>query len=724
MTHLLETLNEFQREAVSAPEGHLLILAGAGSGKTRVLVHRIAWLVENENISPFGIMAVTFTNKAANEMRSRIGNLLTVPLHAMWVGTFHNIAHRLLRLHWQEAQLPQSFQILDSDDQYRFIRRILTSLNLDETHFPPKKIQWFINGQKDEGLRASQVRDTGDYDHKNLKRIYEIYEESCQRSGLVDFAEILLRSFELLQKNPTLLKHYQQRFRHLLVDEFQDTNTIQYAWLKQFISAENYLMIVGDDDQSIYGWRGAKIENIHRFQHDFPNVHTIRLEQNYRSTGTILAASNALIENNDGRLGKNLWTSGSDGELISLYAGFNDLDEARFIVDQTQQALNNGLRCSEIAFLYRSNAQSRVLEETLIQNKIPYRIYGGLRFFDRAEIKDALAYLRLITNRDDDAAFERIINTPTRGIGEQTLSTLREEARAKNISLWRATQECLMQKTFSARAGNAVNNFISLIEKISTDTQNLELAEKTEHAIQVSGLLQHYQKEKGEKGEARIENLGELINATKQFKPDPADNLPPLESFLSHVALEAGEYQSEVTQDCVQLMTLHSAKGLEFPLVFLCGMEEGLFPHHMSAEDPKRLEEERRLCYVGMTRAMKKLYLTYAEIRRLHGSENYHRPSRFISEIPENLIQSVRLKSQIIRRAQTSFSNDNRFSSAQNEIPDTGFHLGQRVKHPTYGEGVIVNYEGHSAHARVQINFTEHGNKWLVVSYAKLEIVS
>lgn len=723
MTHLLETLNESQREAVSAPPGHLLILAGAGSGKTRVLVHRIAWLVENENISPYGIMAVTFTNKAANEMRSRIKDLLDVPMHSLWVGTFHNIAHRLLRLHWQEAQLPQSFQILDSDDQYRFIRRILSSLNLDETHFPPKKIQWYINGQKDEGIRAAQVRDTGDYDHKNLKRIYEIYEESCQRSGLVDFAEILLRSFELLQKNPVLLTHYQQRFRHVLVDEFQDTNTIQYAWLKQFISAENYLMIVGDDDQSIYGWRGAKIENIHRFQHDFSNVKTIRLEQNYRSTGTILAASNALIENNDGRLGKNLWTSGGEGELISLYAGFNDLDEARFIVDQTQLALQNGLRCSEIAFLYRSNAQSRVLEEALIQHKVPYRIYGGLRFFDRAEIKDALAYLRLITNRDDDAAFERIINTPTRGIGEQTISTLREEARAKNISLWRAIQECLLQKTFSSRAANALTTFIALIDKMAGDTQHLELAEKTEHAIQVCGLLPHYQKEKGEKGEARIENLGELINATKQFKPDPADNLPPLESFLSHVALEAGEYQSEVTQDCVQLMTLHSAKGLEFPLVFLCGMEEGLFPHHMSAEDPKRLEEERRLCYVGMTRAMKKLYITYAEIRRLHGSENYHRPSRFISEIPEHLLQTVRMKSQVIRRANTSFVNPHPSYEEHDEIASSGLRLGQRVRHSAYGEGTIVNFEGDSAHARVRINFAKHGNKLLVVAYAKLEAI-
>lgn len=717
----LDHLNEAQRLAVSAPQGHLLILAGAGSGKTRVLVHRIAWLIQHENISPHNILAVTFTNKAAGEMRSRIEELLNIPVYSMWVGTFHGLAHRLLRAHWEEAGLPQAFQILDSDDQYRLVRRVLNALNLDESQWPPKKIQWFINGQKDECLRPHQINDHNDPYTKTLIRIYQAYEEACNRGGLIDFAELLLRAYDLLQKNPSVLQHYQQRFRHVLVDEFQDTNTIQYAWLKLLVGEHNYLMIVGDDDQSIYGWRGAKIENIQRFHKDFANSTTIRLEQNYRSTGTILAAANALISNNDGRLGKNLWTNGNNGELISLYAGFNDLDEARFVVDQIQRWLAKDIRRNEIALLYRSNAQSRVLEEALIQTGIPYRVYGGLRFFERAEIKDALAYLRLLSNRDDDAAFERVVNTPTRGVGEQTVSQLREYARAQAISLWRATNELLNTQTFAARASNALSGFIRLIDGMDTDTQHLALAEQTEHVLYTSGLFAHFKKEKGEKGQARIENLEELINATRQYTPDNSD-LTPLAAFLSHVALEAGEHQGEEPKECVQLMTLHSAKGLEFPLVFLCGMEEGLFPHHMSAEEPGRLEEERRLCYVGMTRAMRKLYLTYAEVRRLHGSENYHRPSRFIKEIPKELIEEVRLKTQIVRPARTtSFETDP--VDYDQTIGDTGFRLGQRVMHPAFGQGVILNYEGQGLHARVQVKFADAGVKWLVAAYAKLEAV-
>jgi len=713
----LDLLNEAQRLAVTAPQGHLLVLAGAGSGKTRVLVHRIAWLIQQENISPHNILAVTFTNKAAGEMRGRIEELLNIPVYSMWVGTFHGLAHRLLRAHWQDAGLPQAFQILDSDDQYRLIRRVITALNLDETQWPPKKIQWFINGQKDEGLRPHQINDHNDPYTKTLIRIYQAYEEACLRSGVIDFAELLLKAYELLLKNPHLLEHYQQRFRHVLVDEFQDTNTIQYAWLKLLTGQNSYLMIVGDDDQSIYGWRGAKIENIQRFHKDFSDTTTIRLEQNYRSTGTILAAANALIANNDGRLGKNLWTSGNDGEPISLYAGFNDLDEARFIVDQIQRWLNKGLRRSEIALLYRSNAQSRVLEETLIQAGISYRVYGGLRFFERAEIKDALAYLRLISNRDDDAAFERVVNTPTRGIGEQTVAQLREYARAQAISLWRSANELLEQQAFAARASNALAGFLRLIDQMNNDTNNVTLAEQTEHVLYTSGLFAHFQKEKGERGQARIENLEELINATRQYTSDNTD-ITPLASFLSHVALEAGEHHSENSQDCVQLMTLHSAKGLEFPLVFLCGMEEGLFPHHMSADEPGRLEEERRLCYVGMTRAMQKLYLTYAEVRRLHGSENYHRPSRFIKEIPSELMEEVRLKTQIIRPV-----NNNSYQQTNHSqtIGDTGLRLGQRVTHPTFGEGVILNYEGQGLHARVQVKFSSAGTKWLVAAYAKLQ---
>lgn len=717
---ILDPLNEAQHQAVTAPPGHLLVLAGAGSGKTRVLVHRIAWLVQTENVSPHSILAVTFTNKAAHEMRSRIEDLLNLSANKMWVGTFHGLAHRLLRAHWQEAGLPQSFQILDADDQYRLVKRVMAALGLDEAKWPPKQAQWFINAQKDDGRRPQDLSNSSDFHQKTMQRIYQAYEEACARSGLIDFAELLLRAYELWQKNPHLHTHYQQRFPHVLVDEFQDTNTIQYAWLRLLIGAQNHLMIVGDDDQSIYGWRGAKIENIQRFHKDFPNTITIRLEQNYRSTGTILTAANALIAHNDGRLGKNLWTNDGDGEPISLYAGFNDLDEARFIVDHIQQWLNQGLRCSEIALLYRSNAQSRVLEEALIQVGIPYRIYGGLRFFDRAEIRDALAYLRLLSNRDDDAAFERVVNTPTRGIGEQTIATLREQARAYGQSLWKTAVQLLATSELTARAANALGNFLRLIDTLAADTAQSTLGDQTDHVIQVSGLFAHFQKEKGEKGQARIENLEELVNATRQFIPDNTEELTPLASFLAHVALEAGEHQGEANQDCVQLMTLHSAKGLEFPLVFLCGVEEGLFPHHMSLDEPGRLEEERRLCYVGMTRAMRKLYITYAEVRRLHGNESYHRPSRFIKEIPKELIKEVRLKTQISRPVTISHFKAATATTEKQMITESGLHLGQRVVHGTFGEGVIINHEGYGAHARVQVKFNKDGAKWLVAAYANL----
>lgn len=719
VTDLLTALNDPQRQAVTAPSNnHLLILAGAGSGKTRVLVHRIAWLIEVEKISPHSILAVTFTNKAASEMRARIESLLNIPGQQMWVGTFHGIAHRLLRMHWQEAGLPQAFQILDADDQFRMLRRIINSLNLNEDQWQPKQAQWFINSQKDECLRPHQISDHGDLHTKTMIRIYQTYEDACAKSGVIDFAEILFRAYELWLKHPEIHAHYQRRFPQVLVDEFQDTNTIQYRWLKHLIGPQNSLMIVGDDDQSIYGWRGARIENIQRFHQDFANTQTIRLEQNYRSTGTILAAANALISNNSGRLGKNLWTAGNQGELISLYAGFNDLDEARFIVNQIQHGLDQGSKRSEIALLYRSNAQSRVLEEALIQTGIAYRIYGGLRFFERAEIKDALAYLRLIANRDDDAAFERVVNTPTRGIGDQTMNTLREHARNYGQSLWRTAVQLLSLQELPGRAANALAAFLQLIDQLAAQTKDLSLADQTEQIIQGCGLIMHFQKEKGEKGQARLENLEELVNATRQFTPTELNDLSPLSAFLAHVALEAGEYSGDASQDCVQLMTLHSAKGLEFPIVFLCGVEEGLFPHHMSMEDPNRLEEERRLCYVGMTRAMKKLYITYAEVRRLHGSENYHRPSRFIREIPTEHIQEVRLKSQIVRPVSASaFKTHNEHS----QITGTELRLGQHVRHATFGDGVILNYEGQGAHARVQVKFKNEGTKWLVAAYANLE---
>lgn len=717
--NLLASLNEAQQNVVSAPQRHLSVLAGAGSGKTRVLVHRTAWLIEVKNISPHNILIVTFTNKAAGELRQRLENLIHLPIKMMWVGTFHSLAHRLLRQHWEAANLPQTFQILDSDDQHRIVKRVIQQLNLDETQWAPKKLQWFINQQKDEGIRAHHIQQSNDPYTKTSIRIYQTYEEICARNGVIDFAELILRSYELLNQHPDLLTHYRTRFQHILVDEFQDTNAIQYAWLKLLSSGQNYLTIVGDDDQSIYGWRGARVENIQHFIHDFPDNQLIRLEQNYRSTGVILAAANALIAHNDGRLGKKLWSSGKQGELITLYGAFNDLDEARFIVEQIKQGLKKGLQANEIAILYRSNAQSRVLEETLIREKIPYRIYGGLRFLERAEIKDALAYLRLIANRQDDQAFERVVNTPTRGIGDLTLQTLRHQARSQRISLWEAAQQVLKHKTLPARADNALAAFLRLIDDMDNDTKTLALFEQTEQILYGSGLFAHYKKEKGERGKARIENLEELIHATRQFISEE-DTVSVLSAFLAHVALEADEHHVSHTEHCVQLMTLHSAKGLEFPYVFLCGMEEGLFPHHMSHDEPGRLEEERRLCYVGMTRAMQKLYLTYAAIRRLHGNESYHRPSRFISEIPQELLNEIHLKTQIVRPK--SFRSRKTTPLRRETIGETGFHIGQHVTHPTFGEGVIVDAEGRGGHTRLQVKFKQVGNKWLIASFSKLLI--
>lgn len=716
LTTILDPLNDAQRLAVSAPPGNLCVLAGAGSGKTRVLVHRIAWLIQAESVSPYGIIAVTFTNKAANEMRHRIEQLLNLPLQNMWVGTFHGLAHRLLRAHWSEAGLSQDFQILDADDQYRLIRRIIISLELDEHQWVPKQIQWFINHHKDEGRRPQHIDDRNDVYTKTLVRIYKTYEDACQRANVIDFAEILLRAHELWLKNPELLKHYQQRFRHILVDEFQDTNTIQYAWIRLLAGNDNHLMIVGDDDQSIYGWRGAKIENIQRFNRDFVAAQIIRLEQNYRSTGTILQAANALIDHNQGRMGKELWTSGGMGEPIAVYAGFNEIDEARFIVSQIRENIDKGLARREIALLYRSNAQSRILEESLIQAGIPYRIYGGLRFFERAEIKDALGYLRLIANRNDDAAFERVVNTPTRGLGEQTLQTIRQQARQRSTSLWQTAKALLNEKALAARTCNLLAAFLDLIDQMAEQSNLFDLFGLTQTVLDRSGLWTHFQKEKGEKAQARIENLEELLNATRQFTPAEDNGLTPLTSFLSHVALEAGENQADPYEDSVQLMTLHAAKGLEFPLVFLCGMEEGLFPHQMSITEPGRLEEERRLCYVGMTRAMRKLYLTYAENRRQHGTEVYHQPSRFISEIPSELLQEVRFKATVqrpvyVRPSPVSF----------NQHHDSGFYPGQMVKHHKFGQGVVLAIEGSGEQGQIQVKFKQHGVKWLALAYANLE---
>ncbi|EZQ18137.1 DNA helicase II [Pseudomonas sp. G11-1] len=724
ISHLLNSLNDAQRQAVTAATGQQLVLAGAGSGKTRVLVHRIAWLVEVEKASPWSILSVTFTNKAAAEMRQRIEQLLGISPQGMWVGTFHGLAHRLLRAHWREAGLAEQFQILDSDDQLRVVKRVVRELGLDENQWAPRQAQWWINGQKDEGLRPQHIQAAGDLFLTTMLRIYTAYEQACARAGVVDFAELLLRSLELWRDNQALREQYQARFRHMLVDEFQDTNAVQYAWLRLIAGNNPSLMVVGDDDQSIYGWRGARIENIQQFQQDYPTAELIRLEQNYRSTATILKAANALITNNAGRMGKELWTDGNDGEPISLYAGFNEQDEARFIVDRISEAVSEGMARSEIAILYRSNAQSRVLEEALLRAAIPYRIYGGQRFFERAEIKNAMAYMRLIANRGDDGALERIINVPTRGIGDKTLETLRQHARQQDVSLWQAGCDLLDNKGLPGRAANAVQTFMQLIEQLAERVEGVPLYSMAQQVIEHSGLLAFHEKEKGEKAQARVENLEELVSAARAFENDMADEEEEgdtLLAFLAHASLEAGETQADRFEDSVQLMTLHSAKGLEFPLVFLAGVEEGLFPHKMSLEEPGRLEEERRLAYVGITRAMQQLIITWAETRRLYGSETFNKVSRFVREVPAELIREVRLGNTVSRPFGPGKGKGSMFTQEASE--STGFALGQRVMHSLFGEGVVLNYEGHGAQARIQVNFDDEGSKWLMVAYAKLEAI-
>ncbi|ARV27826.1 DNA helicase II UvrD [Vibrio anguillarum] len=716
---LLDGLNDKQREAVAAPLENLLVLAGAGSGKTRVLVHRIAWLISVENASPFSVMSVTFTNKAAAEMRGRIEELMMGSASGMWNGTFHGICHRILRAHYLDARLPEDFQILDSEDQLRLLRRLIKAQNLDEKQWPTRQVCWWINGKKDEGLRPKHIDAYRDPVTQTYLQLYSAYQEACDRAGLVDFAEILLRCHEMLRDKQHIREHYQARFKHILVDEFQDTNNIQYAWLRMMAGRDCHVMIVGDDDQSIYGWRGAKIENLEKFTQEFPSVNTIRLEQNYRSTKTILQASNALIANNTERMGKELWTDGSEGEPISIYSAYNDLDEARFTVNKIKEWRDKGGALEDCAMLYRNNAQSRVLEEALIQAGLPYRIYGGMRFFERQEIKDALSYLRLMSNRNDDSAFERVVNTPPRGLGDKTLETIRFAARDRGCTLWQASLVLLEEKVLTGRAASALSRFIELVNALEDDSAEMPLHSQTDHVIKTSGLFEMYQLEKGEKSKARIENLEELVTATRQFeKPEEADEMSMLTAFLTHAALEAGEGQADEFDDAVQLMTLHSAKGLEFPLVFMVGVEEGMFPSQMSAEEAGRLEEERRLCYVGMTRAMQKLYITYAEIRRLYGQDKYHKPSRFIRELPENCLDEVRMKAQVSRP-----SSAGRFSqtAVKENFNETGFSLGARVKHPIFGEGTIINFEGSGPQSRVQVAFNGEGIKWLVTAYAKLE---
>lgn len=718
LSPILNPLNDAQRAAVTAPAGPVLVLAGAGSGKTRVLTHRIVWVIQAEGVSPHGILAVTFTNKAAGEMRARVEHLLGLPGGGLWIGTFHGIAHRLLRLHWREAGLAQSFQILDSEDQQRLIRKLIKSQDLDETRWIPREVQWFINSNKDEGLRPKDLKDGNDATRQQFIRLYADYEAACARAGVVDFAELLLRAVELWRDRPELLAHYRRRFRHVLIDEFQDTNAIQYGWMKLLVGSDSHPFAVGDDDQSIYRWRGARVENLHQFRRDFPHAQLFRLEQNYRSTGVILAAANGLIANNSGRLGKNLWTSGERGEPVRLYAAFNERDEAEFVMHRIRDWVHRGGQRREVAILYRSNAQSRVFEEAFLSARIPYKVYGGLRFFERAEIKDALAYLRLVANRNDDQSFERVVNLPTRGIGAKSLDSVREYARGAGCSLWEAAAACIAGASGSPlgpKAATALNGFLGLIERLAREVAGRVLHEQVDHVLQNSGLIEHYRREKADKGEVRVENLEELVSAARGFTPEGAEGeLPALEAFLAHAVLESGEGQADAWEDCVQMMTLHTAKGLEFPMVFLSGMEDGLFPHQRSLNDLDGLEEERRLCYVGMTRAMKQLFLTYAEQRRMHGVDSYGMPSRFIKEVPEELIEEIRPRVQVARPIAAA-------RLRPEEPAVAGVRLGARVRHGKFGEGVILNVEGNGAHARVQVNFERQGTKWLMIQYANLE---
>ena len=716
VTDIIEPLNDAQREAVTAPDRPTLVLAGAGSGKTRVLVHRIAWVIRVGGVAAQHVLAVTFTNKAAAEMRDRVEALLGVPTRNLWIGTFHGLSHRLLRIHWREAGLAEGFQIMDSEDQQRMIRRMLRALNLDENVWVPKEIQWFINAQKDEGLRPNDLRDEGNAGRRQMIDLYARYEQACAAASVIDFGELLLRSLELLRDNLDLQRQYQHRFKHVLVDEFQDTNSIQYRWLRLLTGPAGTPFVVGDDDQSIYRWRGARVENLHRFTQDYPGTHVVRLEQNYRSTATILDAANAVIAHNSSRLGKTLWTDGAAGAPIKLYAAFNERDEAEFVINRIQDHVDQGGKRSETAVLYRSNAQSRVFEEGLLAAGIPYRVYGGLRFFERAEIKDALAYLRLIMNRDDDPSFERVVNVPPRGIGTRTVEAVRQHARASSMSLWRAAAALIAEGSLAKRAQEAVYGFLSLIETLDRETRGDALHEQVARVIERSGLTAHHGKNRDTGGEARVENLEELVNAAREVMRTEDSELPPLAEFLAFAVLESGDAQAEAYQDSVQLMTLHSAKGLEFSLLFLCGMEDGLFPHQRSLNDAAGLEEERRLCYVGITRAKRELYLTHAEQRRMHGEMRYSVPSRFLREIPAELMEEVRPAMVVARPIY-------RRQDAAPALLGGGLKLGQRVRHGKFGEGIVMRSSGSGAHTLIEVNFESGGVKTLVLAYANLEVM-
>ena len=713
MTDLLANLNAPQLQAVTLPPVHGLILAGAGSGKTRVLTTRIAWLMATGQVGPHGILAVTFTNKAAKEMTARLAALVPINTRGMWIGTFHGLCNRLLRAHYREAGLPQTFQILDSADQLAMVKRLLKNLNVDDEKYPPRELCHFINAHKEQGVRAGQAEAYDNYTQKRVE-LYAEYEAQCNREGVVDFAELLLRCYELLQRNEPIRKHYQARFRYILVDEVQDTNKLQYAWLQLIAADGAKIFAVGDDDQSIYAFRGAEVGNMRDFERDFAGPNVIRLEQNYRSQGNILAAANALIKNNRSRLGKNLWTDAGDGEPIRAFEGYSDIDEARFIVEEIRELVRDGVSPTQIAILYRSNAQSRILEHELFAKAVPYKVYGGLRFFERQEIKHALAYLRLLGNPDDDTAFLRVVNFPTRGIGARSLESLQATAHQTNCSLYNAAA------SLSGKAGVTVGGFIRLIETLRQETANLPLPEIVEHIVEKSGLAQHYRMDKD--GQERLENLDELINAAASFVDDDGVVMGhqaeggALVSFLTHASLEAGEHQAGEGQEAVQLMTVHSAKGLEFDVVFISGLEQGLFPHENSvAQGQEGLEEERRLMYVALTRARQRLYLSCAQTRMLHGQTRYCVPSNFLDEIPENLLLKLNKRSAPAPTVTPAFGGG--YSA---EPVAGGLRIGQAVEHAKFGLGVIVSTEGRGADARVQVNFGGSGMKWLALEYAKL----
>ncbi len=705
-------LNEQQLLAVESTANHTLVLAGAGSGKTKVLTHRIAWCIETGQVRPDSILAVTFTNKAAKEMQHRIQSLIPTPINRMWVGTFHGIAHRLLRMHYELANLSPQFQIIDTDDQLRIIKRILKELDFADKEYDPKEIQSRINFWKEEGIRPKNVQVEGCSNDEMSLQIFKEYEAICIKSSLVDFSELLLRVYELFSDNISLLETYRSRFQHILVDEFQDTNKLQYRWLNLLASQKNNFFVVGDDDQSIYSWRGARVENMQKFRKHYPDYNLIRLEQNYRSSSNILSAANALISNNPSRIGKNLWTNKEDGKPLMLYSAYNELDEARYVVDTIESEIQSDHehKLSDCAILYRVSAQSRVLEDALRLKGIEYRVYGGFRFYDRAEIKDVLGYLRLVFSKNDDAAFERVVNFPPRGIGDKALGAIREGARSYNVSLFEAAETLLKNKELPARTEKALNDFFMIIENIKNHEviDNDSLSELIEIISLKSGLVEHFKKEKGGRGLDRIENINELTIAAKDF--DGVEENGILESFLTQASLESGETQASEGADCIQLMTLHSAKGLEFKFVFILGLEEGLFPHKRSIGSMEQLQEERRLCYVGITRAQEYLCLTHAESRRLHGSEYLTSLSRFVKELPESTIEHVRIGGSFI-----DFSNEEKQSS------EGDYQLGQIVEHDIFGSGIVLALEGRRESLRIQVNFEDSGIKWLVASYAGLK---